>query len=76
MPDIYISVDFVFLCRCECGPFHQGDLCDVLIDNPCSMSPCVNGECITSEEQPNGYQCTCKEGFYGFTCDVGKNDKP
>ncbi|XP_033624614.1 fibropellin-1-like [Asterias rubens] len=56
--------------KCECGPFHQGDLCDVLIDNPCSMSPCVNGECITSEEQPNGYQCTCKEGFYGFTCDV------
>ena len=58
--------------RCECDPFHIGDYCKELIDKPCSLGPCENGECSPLGEAPNGYSCSCAESFFGTKCDIGK----
>ncbi|XP_038077194.1 protein jagged-1-like [Patiria miniata] len=56
--------------RCECDPFHEGEYCEKMIENPCSLSPCNgNGQCSLSADKNDGYQCTCNDDFYGEKCD-------
>ena len=35
----------------------------------CSSSPCMNG--ASCQDQVDGYQCTCLDGYIGDTCNQG-----
>ena len=34
----------------------------------CMSSPCLHG---TSKDHPNGYTCTCNQGYVGTDCGMG-----
>ncbi|XP_071788874.1 uncharacterized protein [Asterias amurensis] len=56
--------------RCECDAFHTGEYCTDLIDDPCSLNQCEHGQCVPSSDAPNGYNCTCNEGYFGANCKI------
>jgi len=41
----------------------------IIVDiNECMSSPCVHGTC---KDNPNGYTCTCNQGYTGTHCGTG-----
>ncbi|KAI1724308.1 EGF-like domain-containing protein [Ditylenchus destructor] len=71
---------------CKCDHGFEGDLCDKIIADHCSLmstslgqrNPCLNGGYC--QNRPDGFECFCKRGFMGELCEtpssgIAKNDK-
>ncbi|XP_038046107.1 protein jagged-1a-like isoform X2 [Patiria miniata] len=52
---------------CICPVGFSGETCQDR--DLCSPNPCKNGDCIPSDEDPNGYMCRCHAGYTARLCD-------
>ncbi|CAF2376052.1 unnamed protein product [Rotaria sp. Silwood2] len=55
------------ICLCPSGRY--GTYCELV--SACEPNPCVHGTCQNKNE--NAFQCMCKPGFTGNTCDIPFN---
>lgn len=49
---------------CICPPMFTGTFCNIQV-NPCTSSPCGNGQCNSLNNGTLGFLCTCLPGFTG-----------
>ncbi|XP_071478488.1 uncharacterized protein [Diadema antillarum] len=55
---------------CECGPNHEGDNCDILVETPCVKEPCQHGgTCTNDQEAALGFRCDCGPDYQGVMCE-------
>ncbi|XP_071802496.1 uncharacterized protein [Asterias amurensis] len=52
---------------CVCTEGFSGETCQDKVG--CNSNPCMNGECLPSTDDPNGYTCQCHVGFTARLCD-------
>ena len=59
--------------ECRCPPQYGGPHCEVVTDN-CLSTPCQN-DALCLHLPTGGYRCICEDGFYGESCEKGRNKK-
>jgi len=47
--------------------FILGRLCNIRVENPCFVNPCLNGVCVLDKE-PGEFSCNCYRGYFGPLC--------
>lgn len=47
--------------------FNLGQTCNISMENPCSVNPCLNGECVP-DSKSGEFQCNCNRGYFGTLC--------